>query len=984
MRSWGLLSAFLLLSAALPLDAWEKSWEAENVLVNRDGISSKPDQPRKWLLWENDPKSWRWTEGKVLRSPSPQRKSVPGQDSEILKFSIPIPEDGNYDLRVRYIWRLAASLDQGKSWQELNKQGVLLENKFLKKDETVSVWLSAHLFSNVVNQVHLDHFTLTRRMPPPSRPVKGFAAKRVEERFGRGVAALETKPGGPVYVTWRLLKSDAPDAAFDLFSSADGKEKKCNGEPIRQTTDFLVEKPVPGAVYTVRPAGGKPGISGTAAVQKADPRQPGFSYRFFPLRDPWDIPQRVAVADLDGDGVYDYVVLHGENGCHVDPWCVAWMPSRGTFKVSAFRSDGTRLWTRDLGWNIENGIWYTALLAADLDGDGKAEIALKTADTDKDYRIKTGPRKGEVSGGPEYLSIWEGMTGKELARAPWPSREAFGTDYNNYSRNQITLGYLDGRTPCVIPVRGTYGLMLAEAWMFTGGKLVPLWKYDSSDCGAGYRGQGAHTTFCLDLDEDGRDEVVLGGAVIDDDGRPLWTMGKGHPDRVVVTKIQGRRGGLQFAAQYESACREGGVLCADARTGEILWQLKKPSSHFHHGYFGDIDAMARGWVTVALDNLSGGHAGSRYPRIFAPDGTILAEGKDVPEVETRFTAYWDADLQKELTLVSDVQDFLGKPVGGGYRGKYLFAADILGDWREEIVTAVPGGFRVYSTLIPAYDRRVTLMQDPHYRNILYGSAMGYFGYPSLSYLPVNESVGFSLRIDERHPDELVVVVSSPLEQAISGTITVTVDEGGIRQNHWNVKLSPGSEKEFRFALPVGAKGNVRGELRLEDGSVRRVVLPRSIDPSAGRTADVSFLNARSIVLEAENAEDSDGRVVRRKAVFGGLSGDGGWRPGVKKPRLTWKFSAAEAGTYRFGIRYASRSYAQTKLELDGKKVAEFELPDTGGSGTDVSQLRYWELSVPSLKLSEGAHTLRLTLIVRPGSRLELLDCVTLDRVYEKK
>jgi len=980
---WGFA---VLVLAALPLGAWEKRFEAEEVLLNKEALTATPDAPRKWLYWTDDPKSWRWTGGKVLRSPGPQKKSAPGQDSEVLKFAIPVPEDGNYDLQVRYIWRLAASLDEGKNWRELNKTGDLLINRPLKKGDTVSVWLSAHLFSKVVNRVHLDHFTLCKREAIPSRPVQGYASSRVEERLDRGVAALETKPGGPVYVSWRLLKEDPPDAAFDLFAVADGRESKCNALPIRQTTDFLVAKPVPGAVYTVRPAGGKLGVSGSAAVQKADPMQPGFSYRFFALNDPHDTPQRVAVADLDGDGAYDYVVLHGENGLHVDPWCVAWVPSRGTFKVSAFRSDGTRLWTRDLGWNIENGIWYTALLAADLDGDGKAEVAVKTSDTDRDYRTKEGPQKGEVTTGPEYLSIWEGMTGKELARAPWPSREAFGSDYNNCSRNLITLGYLDGKTPCVIPIRGTYGLILAEAWTFHGGKLTPHWKFSTADCGARYRGEGAHTAFCLDLDDDGKDEVVLGGAVIDHDGRPLWSMGKGHPDRIIVTHVMGKRTGLQFVAQYESTCREGGVLCADAGTGKILWQLKKLTSHFHHGYFGDMDAMARGWTTVALDNVSGGHSGGRYPWIFAPDGTILAEGKSVPEVETRFTAYWDADLQKELTLVNDVQDFLGKPVGGGYRGKYLFAADLYGDWREEILAAVPGGFRIYSTLIPAYDRRVSLMQDPHYRGAIYGSAMGYFGYPTLSYLPVNEAVGFSLRIDPRKPDELIVVVSSLLTRSAAGTVTITSEDGELQENRWQVLLAPGSEKERRFVLPAGGKGRVTGVLRLESGEERKVVLPRFVDPSAGRTADLSFLKGKTFVLEAEGGHFSGGRLVRNRAFFAGLSGQSGWRPGGKQPSVSWEFTVPEsgAGEYRFGIRYGSRSYAWVRLELDGKAVAEFELPDTGGPGTDVSQLRYFELSAPALQLAPGIRTLRMVLPERKSSRLELLDCVTLERLPARK
>lgn len=60
-------------------------------------------------------------------------------------------------------------------------------------------------------------------------------------------------------------------------------------------------------------------------------------------------------------------------------------------------------------------------------------------------------------------------------------------------------------------------------------------------------------------------------------------------------------------------------------------------------------------------------------------------------------------------------------------------ADLVGDWREAIVTFVNGELRVYVTSIPATDRRVTLMQDRLYRNDVTHRSMGYPHVPLTSY-----------------------------------------------------------------------------------------------------------------------------------------------------------------------------------------------------------------------------------------------------------
>ena len=107
----------------------------------------------------------------------------------------------------------------------------------------------------------------------------------------------------------------------------------------------------------------------------------------------WHINARRAVkaavkADLDGDGAYDYVIKTPRGG--TDPWDLVWKPAKDTHKLEAYTSTGRFLWRRDLGWNIEMGIWYSPFLVADVDGDGKAEVITKTAPLSPDLRDPDG------------------------------------------------------------------------------------------------------------------------------------------------------------------------------------------------------------------------------------------------------------------------------------------------------------------------------------------------------------------------------------------------------------------------------------------------------------------------------------------------------------------------------------------------------------------------------------------------------------------
>ena len=445
--------------------------------------------------------------------------------------------------------------------------------------------------------------------------VQGWAKERVEEKLDRGVVALPMADG--VYVGWRLLRGDAAGIAFNVYRQSKGREPvRINPRPITQTTDF-VDGAAPASdevTYAVRAVlnGKEQPVSGSA---RAVPRGEGTPFVSIKLGEGCKF-QKIGIADLNGDGRYDYVIKQPSG--NVDPWSKVWYASPETYKIEAYLHDGTRLWAKDLGWAIERGIWYSPYIVHDLDGDGRAEVAAKIGEgnpRDKD---------GRVTSGPEWVVVWDGMTGKARARAPWPSREGFD-EYSRMCRNQMAVAYLDGKTPCIIALRGTYARMKADAYQLVGDQLESLWKYDNLEYGGRYWGQGAHFTHAVDVDGDGRNEIVLGSAVIDDNGARLWSTGKGHPDHCYVGDIDPERPGLEIYYGIETRQRRGGMCMVDAPTGKILWAWGEPTKHVHAtGMCSDIDPTVPGMECYSAD--ADGHKLTDDRWMWAADGTILSRG----------------------------------------------------------------------------------------------------------------------------------------------------------------------------------------------------------------------------------------------------------------------------------------------------------------------------------------------------------------------
>jgi rhamnogalacturonan endolyase len=566
--------------------------------------------------------------------------------------------------------------------------------------------------------------------------VTGWANSRIDELFNRGIVAVLNEKE-ELYIGWRLLKTDPPDVAFNLYRSENGKKTvRLNENPIKQTTDFVDKKVKTGIHYNywVKPVsdGKELESSEIYSFEKGS----GEKGLYNSIRFQGDyIPQRVAVADLNGDKIMDFVIKQPFQG--IDPGGRTGNTDGLTYKLEAYLSDGTFLWRKDLGLGLEPGIWYTPYIVYDFDGDGKAEIAVKTGPDD------VRGADGRVTTGPEWCSILDGMTGEEKIRVDWPKRDPRFGGYNRTNRNQMGMAYLDGKTPSLIVGRGTYKLMVVDAYQYYKGELRQLWHWDGDEESPVIRSQGSHSMHPADVDGDGRDEIVLGSVVLDDNGTALFSTGLGHPDVTMVTDIDPDRPGMEIFFSLEQSRDNGrGVSLVDAKTGKSIWTIGIPTTHVGEGMVTDIDPSLPGMECFAQESPKADPRGEGYGQkpplyMLSATGKTLEPAANFPGFNN--WVYWDADLLREYAIAerSPAQLTVTKYTGGkltpGIKGNFSFAADITGDWREEIITILPGELRIYTTTIPAKDRRICLMQDPVYRAEIVVQSMGYQQPPVTSY-----------------------------------------------------------------------------------------------------------------------------------------------------------------------------------------------------------------------------------------------------------
>lgn len=540
---------------------------------------------------------------------------------------------------------------------------------------------------------------------------------QVQERIDRGVVALRVKEG-TVYVGWRLLESDPEGVAFNVYRKdiGLGEFKKINDAPITKSTNFLDTSASPGHGYRYKIK--------TVSRDK-EQESPGQAYVFtLTGNQPWlsiklddqVTLKRVGIADLDGDGAYDFVLQHP--AFNVDPYHRPgyWKRSPEPYKLDAYSSKGKFLWRYNMGWAIETGTWYSPYMVFDVDEDGKAEVYAKAGEGD--------PREldGHVLEGPEYLVKLDGQTGALLDKRDWISREGFGS-YNYWCRNFLSVAYLDGVHPSLIMQRGTYTLISTVA---LNKNLCPIWTWASEGKYRNYRGQGQHALMTGDIDLDGKDELVIGTAALDDNGVPMWRTGLGHNDAGYIADIDPDLPGYEIFYGIESRSPKNGVCLVEAKTGKIIWGYEGRTYHVHgQAMIGDLTDEHPG-----IECYAGEAKGGDKFFLYTAGGKRLSD-KNLWGLSPR-AVWWDADPQKEICYKNKVIEYDGEEKLA-IQGKVLIVADIIGDWREEIITSVPGELRIYSTNTMADTRKVCLMQNHLYRMAVADASMGYYNAPQVGF-----------------------------------------------------------------------------------------------------------------------------------------------------------------------------------------------------------------------------------------------------------
>ena len=266
---------------------------------------------------------------------------------------------------------------------------------------------------------------------------------------------------------------------------------------------------------------------------------------------------------------------------------------------------------------------------------------------------------------------------------------------------------------------------MISAWDFRNKKLVKRWVFDSdaSPESRKFRGQGNHNLSIGDVDGDGKDEIVFGAMAVDDDGKGMYSTGFGHGDAIHLGDLDPDRPGLEVM-DIQERFDDAGISFRDARTGEVLW--KKPSVKAG----ADGEGPGRG-LSLNIDPRYKGSESWAFGS--GMTGLYDAKGNKISDKMPRscnFGVYWDGDLLSELLDRNTIQKWNwetettdtiltaeGCVSNNGTKATPVLSADILGDWREEVIwrTADNKELRIYTTTIPTKYRFYTFMHDPQYR-----------------------------------------------------------------------------------------------------------------------------------------------------------------------------------------------------------------------------------------------------------------------------
>ena len=569
--------------------------------------------------------------------------------------------------------------------------------------------------------------------PSVDTSVQMLSGSRPMEYLSRGVSAVSN--GKSVFVSWRSLASDAPDAAFNVYRTTDGKTTKINDAPIAGGTNFTDPKAdlKKNNTYSVKIVqnGKEIDCDGTDTL----PANSVQNVRIVNIK-PGSQIHFVWVGDFDGDGNYDFLVDRNTDEHQ---------------KLEAYKHDGTYLYTIDLGYNSENknnispgasavdcGMW-DGVTVYDMDCDGYADICLRIADG---VTFGDGKKYANANKQAQEIAVIDGRTGSLKASAPVPQ------DYVKVGPMacMMEIGYLDGTHPSVVcwmknrNSDKTFNSVTA-AYNFENGTFKKRWQYknevlfnDRTEYKNGYA--EAHQIRVADVDYDGKDEVLHMGYCLNGDGSLRYHIDEiVHGDRWFVGSFDNANNGKEMMGYGIQQNNQYGLLeyFYNASTGKMIWTnyAKEGTADVGRGNIGDIDPRYDGfecWSFQGLYNHNGKRIGdnSLYPCIrLWWDGDLLAESYNDKKFEK-----WNYQTGKVERLLSpwNITDSTGAT-----RGAPMFYADITGDWREEVIMTSSDYSKlvILGTTDPTDTKLYCLAQNPCYRNCM--TAKGYFQSHMLDY-----------------------------------------------------------------------------------------------------------------------------------------------------------------------------------------------------------------------------------------------------------
>ena len=660
-----------------------------------------------------------------------------------------------------------------------------------------------------------------------SLSVAGFA-QRFTDTVDRGLVAVKVSNG--VFVSWRVFGEEYYDVTYNLYRNG----TKVNSKPL-SVSNFTDASGSTSSTYTVAPV-----IDGVEQEKSAAVKVWSQQYIDIPMqsvinRNGQNVTadytlNDVTLADVDGDGVTEFIVKRNSNAI------LDYTNNKHSFhRLECYNIKGKRLWYIDLGPNMVSGPdEQYDIIGYDWDMDGKAEVLLRGADNmiihradgttenignmsyDSRNTLQSDANMAYTHTGNEFLLYLNGETAETYVNMPYPlpRLESGQTDLNavwgdgyghRSTKHYFAAPYLDGRRPSIFLGRGAYTIHKMAAFDVdpVTHQLTQRWRWN--DPGGSWRGQGYHNFGIADVDMDGRDEIVFGSMVLDDNGKGLSTTGLGHGDAQHTSDFDPYRWGLEHFACNESS---PAMNYRNATTSKIYYRLQSNNDdgralcgNFTNEFPGCVGkSNASGLISTVADKPLPG----------------------VPGFDLNFRIYWDGDLCEEIlnSPGTEREAKIDKIVGSGVNRIFTSSGckmnnwsknnpgatgDILGDWREEMVlrTGDNANLRIYTTTTPTNHRIYTLWHDHQYRNAMVWQSIGYNQPPHLSYF-LGELEGITIA-----PPPLTM--TGRTEVANGGTIGTDLNGKHAivcENNDMSISIAEGaSPRVMTFNVPSWVQGN---------------------------------------------------------------------------------------------------------------------------------------------------------------------------------